>query len=337
MRQLTVSSLVRYLKNKLDTDSNLQRVIVAGEISNYHRHYSGHLYFTLKDDGAAINCVMFKSSAASLNFEPKTGDKVVLSANTSIFETTGQLQLYVLKMNLDGLGELYQKYELLKNKLESEGIFDNSHKISLTKNYIDNVAVLVGDKSAAMSDIKTAFERRWPLCKVDYYPVLVQGENAPSVIIDKLIEVDEMNYDAIILARGGGSFEDLFCFNDEQLVRTIYSLNTFIVTGIGHEQDFTLADFVADLRAATPTASVELITPSYDDVIETINDYIDDISQLIGSKFSYLKMNYDYYLEKLIHYQSHIDSLNLEINNNLLTSSSDSFLIDAIASLTANT
>lgn len=318
MRQLTVSSLVRYLKNKLDTDSNLQKIIVAGEISNYHRHYSGHLYFTLKDESAAINCVMFRSSAASLTFEPKTGDKVIVTANTSLFETTGQLQLYVLKVSLDGEGELYQKYEMLKKKLESDGIFDQEHKIELQKTYLDRVAVLVGDKSAAMSDIKTTFARRWPLCKVDYYPVLVQGDGAPSSIIEKLLEVDELDYDAIILARGGGSFEDLFCFNDEKLVMTIYNLKTFIITGVGHEQDFTLVDFVADKRAATPTASVELITPNFYEVIETINDYVADIRQLVDTKFNHEKLNFDYYLEKLVHYQAHIDTIINSIDNELI-------------------
>lgn len=318
MHELTVTTLVRYLKNKLDTDANIQRVLVAGEISNYHRHYSGHLYFTLKDDSAAINCVMFKSNATSLKFEPKTGDKVIVSANTSLFETTGQLQLYVLKITLNGAGELYQKYELLKNKLEADGIFNNEHKIQLSKTYLDRVAVLVGDKSAAMSDIKITFARRWPLCKVDFYPVLVQGENAPEQIIEKLLQVDKLEYDAIILARGGGSFEDLFCFNDEKLVMTIYQLKTFIITGIGHEQDYTLSDFVADKRAATPTASVELITPSYYDVIDSINDYIDDISQLMNAKFNNKKMNFDYYLEKLVHYQSHIESIKNLINNKLI-------------------
>lgn len=318
MQQLTVTSLVRYLKNKLDTDSNLQRICVAGEISNYHRHYSGHLYFTLKDENAAISCVMFKSAAASLSFEPKTGDKVVLTANTSLFETSGQLQLYVLKISLDGLGDLYQKYEALKKKLTAQGIFDDEHKIELSKQYVDNVAVLVGDKSAAMSDIKTMFARRWPLCKVDYYPVLVQGDSAPKTIISKLKEVDKLNYDAIILARGGGSFEDLFCFNDEELVNTIYKLKTFIITGIGHEQDFTLADFVSDMRAPTPTAAVELITPELDEVIELVDDYNAELNKSINIKFNKCKMNFDYYLEKLIHYQAHIISISNSIDNKLI-------------------
>ena len=324
MLQVTVSSLLRYLKNKLDTDNNIQRVLVSGEISNFHNHFSGHLYFTLKDDNAAINCVMFKSNASKLTFTPKTGDKVIIQANTSIFETTGQLQLYVLKMNLDGLGDLYLKFEQLKNKLNTEGYFSDDHKKVLTKTYLDKVAVLVGDKSAAMSDIKTTFNRRWPLCKVDYYPVLVQGLDAPNSIINELKKVDELDYDAIILARGGGSFEDLFCFNDENLVKTVYDLKTFIITGVGHEQDFTLVDFVADKRAATPTASVELITPNIIDTLDLINDYEYDLNSILNDKFNNIKMNYDYLTNKLLNYQAHLNLISNEIdmklnriNNNL--------------------
>lgn len=317
MQQISVTALVRYLKNKLDSDNNLQRVLVSGEISNFHRHGSGHLYFTLKDETSAISCVMFKSSAASLKFEPKTGDKVILQANTSIFETTGQLQLYVLKMNLDGLGDLYAQYEALKQKLEENGIFDEDHKQELTKTYIDNVAVLVGDNSAAMSDIKTTFARRWPLCNVDYYPVLVQGSDAPKQIISKLLEVDSKGYDVIILARGGGSFEDLFCFNDEKLVMCIYKLKTFIITGVGHEQDFTLVDFVADQRAATPTASVELITPNIIDVINEIDEYEEYIKNSLYKLVDNNKMKVDYYLQKLLKYQGKLESIKLNIDSEI--------------------
>ena len=315
MQQLSVTSLVRYLKNKLDTDTNIQNIIVCGEISNYHRHFSGHLYFTLKDETSQISCVMFKSYAAHLNFEPKTGDKVIVKANTSIFEASGQMQLYITKINLDGLGELYEKYEALKNKLEANGIFDDSNKITLDKYFIEKVAVLVGDKSAAMSDIKTTFSRRWPLCKVDYYPVLVQGNDAAKNIIDTLKDVDNKKYDAIILARGGGSFEDLFCFNDENLVMTIYKLKTFIITGIGHEQDYTLADFVADQRAATPTASVELITPNFDDVKEMIYSYEDSLISSMNNIINTKKMLLDVYLEKIISYQKNFNIFKNDINN----------------------
>ena len=315
MQQLSVTSLVRYLKNKLDTDTNIQNIMVCGEISNYHRHFSGHLYFTLKDETSQISCVMFKSYAAHLNFEPKTGDKVIVKANTSIFEASGQMQLYITKINLDGLGELYEKYEALKNKLEANGIFDDSNKITLDKYFIEKVAVLVGDKSAAMSDIKTTFSRRWPLCKVDYYLVLVQGNDAAKNIIDTLKDVDSKKYDAIILARGGGSFEDLFCFNDENLVMTIYKLKTFIITGIGHEQDYTLADFVADQRAATPTASVELITPNFDDVKEMIYSYEDSLMNSVDNIINTKKMLLDVYLEKIISYQKNFNIYKNDINN----------------------
>lgn len=317
MQQITVTALVRYLKNKLDSDNNLQRVLVSGEISNFHKHGSGHLYFTLKDESSAISCVMFKSSAATLKFEPKTGDKVILQANTSIFETTGQLQLYVLKMNLDGLGDLYAQYEALKKKLEDNGIFDEDHKQELSKTYIENVAVLVGDNSAAMSDIKTTFARRWPLCNVDYYPVLVQGNDAPKQIISKLLEVDAKGYDAIILARGGGSFEDLFCFNDEKLVMTIYRLKTFIITGVGHEQDFTLVDFVADQRAATPTASVELITPNIIDVIDEINECEEYIRNSLTKLVDDNRMKIDYYLQKLLKYQGRLENIKVNVDAKL--------------------
>ena len=314
MQQISVSALVRYLKNKLDTDNNLQRVLVGGEISNFHRHFSGHLYFTLKDENSSISCVMFKSSASSLKFEPKTGDKVIIQANTSIFESSGQLQLYVLKMNLDGLGDLYAQYEALKLKLQEKGIFADEHKIKLSKTYINNVAVLVGDKSATMSDIKTTFKRRWPLCNVDYYPVLVQGSDAPRQIISTLKDVDTKNYDAIILARGGGSFEDLFCFNDEELVICIYKLKTFIITGVGHEQDFTLVDFVADLRAATPTASVELITPNIIDVIDEISEYEEYIKNSLNKLVNDNAMKIDYYLQKLLKYQVKIENIKTGID-----------------------
>lgn len=258
---------------------------------------------------------MFKSNASSLKFEPKTGDKVIITANTSIFETTGKLQLYVLKVSLDGLGDLYAQYEMLKNKLQEKGIFDDGHKKQLSKKYINNVAVLVGDKSAAMSDIKTTFARRWPLCNVDYYPVLVQGNDAPKKIISRLKEVDKLNYDVIILARGGGSFEDLFCFNDEKLVMCMYDLNTFIITGIGHEQDFTLADFVADQRAATPTASVELITPNIIDVSDEINQYKTELFNNLMNKLNNTRMLFDYNFEKLTNFQNHLKNIDLNIDN----------------------
>ncbi len=308
---ISVAQLVGYLKNKLENDPNLQGLLVTGEISNFHRQMgSGHLYFTLKDERAQISCVMFKGSALSLRFEPKNGDKVELNARASIFEASGQMQLYVSSMRLSGLGDLFQKYEELKRKLNAEGYFSEQHKKTLKSKYLSRVAVLVGDNSAAMSDIKTCFKRRWPLCTVDYYTVLVQGEMASEDIIRKLKEVDELDYEAIILARGGGSFEDLFCFNDENLVKTIYSLKTFIVSGVGHEQDFTLCDFVADLRAPTPTASVELITVNIADIKKQVNE-LTNANCFINPRsiFERKQMVLDYYSSRLLNYRTRLNEI----------------------------
>lgn len=282
---LSVSTLLHYLKNKLDTDKQIQNIIVAGEISNFHHHQSGHLYFSLKDDLATISCVMFRFAASSLNFKPKNGDKVLVKANTSIFEASGQLQLYVVMMKLDGIGELFLQFEKLKQKLEAGGYFLVEHK-KVKPAFPLKIAVLVGDKSAALSDIQTNFKNRWPIAKVDYYPVLVQGNQASKDIINQLLKVDELNYDAIILARGGGSFEDLFAFNDEQLAYTIFNLKTFIITGIGHEQDFTIADFVADLRSPTPTAAVVMLTPDYREVQAKIDNCLSRISKSMQITFN---------------------------------------------------
>ena len=320
---ISVSTLVSYLKNKLDSDNRLHNVNVKGELSNFHKHYSGHLYFTLKDEKSAINCVMFHSKASSINFEPKNGDNVEVSANVSIFETSGQLQLYVNTMKLAGIGDLYQQFEMLKTKLANDGYFDDNHKKTITCFYPSKVAVLVGDKSAAMSDIKTCFARRWPLCTVDYYPVLVQGTEAPKDIVTKLNEVDKLGYEFIILSRGGGSFEDLFCFNDEELVKTIYNLKTFIITGVGHEQDFTLVDFASDLRAPTPTAAVELITPDIIDVKESIDTSMYSLNKNINQLLDKKKLLLDYYVTRLNLFQNRSRSYSdlIDLNVSLLNKS----------------
>lgn len=287
MKPISVTTLVRYLKNKLDSDEALRSVQVSGELSNFRKTSSGHLYFTLKDENSAISCVMFKSKAYSLSFVPENGNKVICSGSISMFEASGSLQLYVNTLKLDGIGDLYRQYEELKNKLFNEGLFDDNHKKEIPTLYPSKVAVLCGKDSAAMSDIKIQFNRRWPLCKVDYYPVIVQGSEAPSSMIQALMYVDTLDYEIIVLARGGGSFEDLFCFNDERLVRTIYDLNTFIITGVGHQQDFTLVDFVSDRRAPTPTGAIEMITPNIDDVL----DSIDDLSYRLNKSINLLIAN----------------------------------------------
>ena len=340
MKPISVTTLVRYLKNKLDSDEALRSVQVSGELSNFRKTSSGHLYFTLKDENSAISCVMFKSKAYSLSFVPENGNKVICSGSISMFEASGSLQLYVNTLKLDGIGDLYRQYEELKNKLFNEGLFDDDHKKEIPTLYPSKVAVLCGNDSAAMSDIKIQFNRRWPLCKVDYYPVIVQGSEGPSSMIQTLKDVDTMDYEIIVLARGGGSFEDLFCFNDERLVRTIYNLNTFIITGVGHQQDFTLVDFVSDRRAPTPTGAIEMITPNIDDVLDSIDDlsyrlnksiYLlitnnkDKLIQLSNNKYfkdpsllvDKVSLLLDYKIERLKRFSNKLDNYQLQIDKDV--------------------
>lgn len=337
MKPISVTTLVRYLKNKLDSDEALRSVQVSGELSNFRKTSSGHLYFTLKDENSAISCVMFKSKAYSLSFVPENGNKVICSGSISMFEASGSLQLYVNTLKLDGIGDLYRQYEELKNKLFNEGLFDDEHKKEIPTLYPSKVAVLCGNDSAAMSDIKIQFNRRWPLCKVDYYPVIVQGSEGPSSMIKTLKDIDTLGYEIIVLARGGGSFEDLFCFNDERLVRTIYNLNTFIITGVGHQQDFTLVDFVSDRRAPTPTGAIEMITPNIDDVLDSIDDLSyrlnksidllitnnkDKLIQLSNNKYfkdpsllvDKVSLLLDYKIERLKRFSNKLDNYQLQID-----------------------
>ncbi len=337
MKPISVTTLVRYLKNKLDSDEALRSVQVSGELSNFRKTSSGHLYFTLKDENSAISCVMFKSKAYSLSFVPENGNKVICSGSISMFEASGSLQLYVNTLKLDGIGDLYRQYEELKNKLFNEGLFDDDHKKEIPTLYPSKVAVLCGKDSAAMSDIKIQFNRRWPLCEVDYYPVIVQGGEGPSSMIKTLKDIDTLGYEIIVLARGGGSFEDLFCFNDERLVRTIYDLNTFIITGVGHQQDFTLVDFVSDRRAPTPTGAIEMITPNIDDALVSIDDLSyrlnksidllitnnkDKLIQLSNNKYfkdpsllvDKVSLLLDYKIERLKCFSNKLDNYQLQID-----------------------
>lgn len=340
MKPISVTTLVRYLKNKLDSDEALRSVQVSGELSNFRKTSSGHLYFTLKDENSAISCVMFKSKTYSLSFVPENGNKVICSGSISMFEASGSLQLYVNTLKLDGIGDLYRQYEELKNKLFNEGLFDDDHKKEIPTLYPSKVAVLCGKDSAAMSDIKIQFNRRWPLCEVDYYPVIVQGSEGPSSMIKTLKDIDTLGYEIIVLARGGGSFEDLFCFNDERLVRTIYNLNTFIITGVGHQQDFTLVDFVSDRRAPTPTGAIEMITPNIDDVLDSIDDLSyrlnksidllitnnkDKLIQLSNNKYfkdpsllvDKVSLLLDYKIERLKRFSNKLDNYQLQIDKEI--------------------
>ncbi len=253
----SVTTVVRYLKNKLDNDSLIQSILVKGEVSNFTRHTSGHFYFTLKDQTSRISCVMFRSNTSNAPYDIKNGMQLVVNGSISMFEATGAVQLYARSIVQDGIGDLYQRLEFLKNKLLNEGYFDEKHKKTIPR-YISKIALVTGNETAARKDVLTTIKRRWPLIEIDEFPCLVQGTNAYLEISDALLKADNSNADVILLVRGGGSIEDLWSFNEELVVKTIFKLHTPIISGIGHEIDTTLADLVSDRRAATPTAAAEL-------------------------------------------------------------------------------
>ncbi len=270
-QQWSVKALVSYLKLKLDNDNLVQNITVIGELSNFNHHHTNHMYFTLKDDKSRISCVMFASNAARVNFVPESGMQVIIEASVSVFEASGTLQLYVKSMIPYGVGNLALKFEQLKEQLSKEGLFDEKYKKALPSYPLD-IAIISGQDSAAMSDIKTTLNRRWPIAKTTIYNSLVQGNQAHLDIISNLKKADIAGHDLIILSRGGGSIEDLWPFNEELLARKIFTLKTPIISGVGHEIDFTISDFVSDLRAPTPTAAAEIATPDINEVINTISN-----------------------------------------------------------------
>ncbi|MEG1474516.1 MAG: exodeoxyribonuclease VII large subunit [Longicatena sp.] len=268
----SVSTLVHYIKETLDEDMNLQSVLIKGEISNFTNHRSGHWYFTLKDNKSKLSCVMFASYASRSKILLKEGMKVIVNASLSIYETSGSMQLYVTQVQIDGLGDLFLQLEQVKQKLSAEGLFDPTHKKPLPQ-YPLNIGIITAKTGAAIQDILTTIARRWPIANVSVYPCLVQGTLASAAIIKNLEAADAQGHDVILLARGGGAIEDLWCFNDEQLARCIYSLKSVIVSGVGHESDTTLVDYVSDARAPTPTAAAELITPDIQEVLLNVVSY----------------------------------------------------------------
>lgn len=257
---LSVSALTKYIKYKFDQDPHLQSVLLKGEISNFKKHSSGHLYFNVKDNQSVINAMMFKGNAAKLDFDPKEGDEVLIEARVSVYERRGNYQIYVNKMHIDGVGNLYQRLEALKKKLNQEGYFDQRYKNPIPK-YPNKIAVLTASTGAAIRDIESTIRSRYPLVQIEKISTLVQGKQAKDDIIEKLAYADTLNADTIILGRGGGSIEDLWNFNEEAVVHAIFNCQTPIISSVGHETDFTLSDFVADYRAATPTQAAVIATP----------------------------------------------------------------------------
>ena len=290
---ISVTDLNKYVKNKIADDEYLNNILVKGEISNFKHHYTGHMYFTLKDENSLIKCIMFKSYAQKLNFEPKDGMKVYIFGTVSVFERDGIYQIYAKAMEQDGLGDLYTKYQKLKNELEEKGLFDENHKkkIPIMPKII---GVLTSQTGSVIRDIINVSTRRNPNVYIRLFPVPVQGEGATEKIA---YGIDYMNKnklaDVLILARGGGSLEDLWPFNEEIVAKSIYDSEIPIISAVGHETDFSISDFVADLRAPTPSAAAELAVPDIYEVKQKINSYENRMKLSLNKKLEILKLRYE--------------------------------------------
>ncbi|MDU1273058.1 MAG: exodeoxyribonuclease VII large subunit [Staphylococcus epidermidis] len=285
---LSVSALTKYIKYKFDQDPHLQSVLIKGELSNFKKHSSGHLYFNVKDKESVISAMMFKGNASKLGFEPKEGDEVLIEARVSVYERRGNYQIYVNKMQIDGIGNLYQKLEQLKKKLKKEGYFDQSNKKLIPK-YPKKIAVLTASTGAAIRDIHSTINNRYPLVEQIQISTLVQGTQARQDIIEKIQYADSLDVDTIIVGRGGGSIEDLWNFNEEDVVKTIFNCQTPIISAVGHETDFTLSDFVADVRAATPTQAAVIATPDQYELLQQIKQYEYTLSRYIKQYIEHQK------------------------------------------------
>lgn len=272
LKPLKVSEVNQYIKRLLVSDPILYNLNVEGEISNFNHHYNGHMYFTLKDENSKIRCVMFSGDNRNLDFIPKDGMKVTVSGYISVYERDGSYQLYAKKLKRMGLGDLFAAFEKLKKKLEKEGFFNPIHKKKLP--YIPKkIGVVTSSTGAAIRDIITVIKRRFPYVEIIIYPVLVQGERAPRQICKGLNYFNSRkDIDLVITGRGGGSIEELWAFNDEDVARSIFDMNVPIISAVGHETDFTISDFVSDLRAPTPSAAGELATPIYDELNSKLKD-----------------------------------------------------------------
>ncbi len=291
---VSISSVIARIKNVLTQTMNLDGIWIQGEISNLTKHRSGHYYFSLKDKSGEMSCVMFSSYVSRLNFNVEEGMRVLVSGSINVYEQRGSLQLVIRQMKQDGLGDLYLEFEKRKQDLLRAGYFDESHK-KAKPDYIENIGVVTGAQAAALQDVLSTIQRRWPMMKVTLYPSLVQGSLAPKSLIQSLKEADTHNHDALLIVRGGGSFEDLFCFNDVQLVKTIYSLNTYIVSGVGHEVDTTLCDLVCDHRSVTPTAAAQWVTLDQYEVMTQILKDRELLRQNMSMILNHNKLKLDSY------------------------------------------
>lgn len=290
---ITVTDLNKYIKGRIDNDEMLNNVLVKGEISNFKNHYTGHMYFTLKDENSLIKCVMFKTYTTHLSFMPKDGMKVIVLGGVSVFERDGVYQIYAKAMKEDGLGNLYVAYEELKNKLSNEGLFDEKYKKPIPF-MPKTIGVLTSNTGAVIRDIINVSTRRNPNVNIRLYPVPVQGSGAGEKIAEGIEFMNKNKLaDVLILGRGGGSIEDLWPFNEEVVARAIFNSKIPIISAVGHETDFTIADFVADLRAPTPSAAAELAVANIDDVRENLRAYNNRYKVSLKKKIELMKMSYE--------------------------------------------
>ena len=290
---ITVSDLNKYIKEKIANDEYLNHILIKGEISNFKHHYTGHMYFTLKDENSLVKCIMFKSYAQKLNFTPKDGMKVYILGSVSVFERDGVYQIYAQAMEQDGLGDLYTKYQELKNKLEKEGLFNDLNKKPIPT-MPKTIGVLTSQTGSVIKDIINVSTRRNPNVHIRLLPVPVQGEGAAEKIAEGIKFMNKNNLaDVLILARGGGSLEDLWPFNEEIVARTIYESKIPIISAVGHETDFSISDFVADLRAPTPSAAAELAVPDIYEVKQKILGYENRLKISLVKKVELMRMKYE--------------------------------------------
>lgn len=290
---VTVTQLNKYIKDRFEEDENLNAVLVKGEISNFKNHYTGHLYFTLKDENSLIKCIMFKSYAERLAFKPKDGMKVMVFGSVSVFERDGVYQIYAKSLLEDGMGDLHEQFEQLKAKLEKEGLFDEAHKKTIPL-YPKVVGVLTSQTGAVIRDIINVSTRRNPNVYIRLLPVPVQGPGAAEQIAEKIKIMNELKLaDVLIIGRGGGSLEDLWPFNEEVVARAIYESELPVISAVGHETDFTIADFVADLRAPTPSAAAELAVPDVYELKQKINNYQNRCRMSLKKQIELMKLRYE--------------------------------------------
>ncbi len=290
---ITVTDLNRYIKNKVDGDEYLNNVLVKGEISNFKHHYTGHMYFTLKDENSLIKCIMFKTYTPNLKFVPRDGMKVMILGTVSVFERDGVYQIYCKAMQEDGMGSLYKAYEELKNKLEKQGLFDMKYKKPIPK-FPKCIGVLSASTGSVIRDIINVSTRRNPNCYIKLLPVPVQGKGAGEKIAEAIKIMNKYKLaDVIILARGGGSLEDLWPFNEEIVAHAIFESELPVISAVGHETDFTIADFVADLRAPTPSAAAELANPNVADLISDLEKYNNRLKKSLITKIETMKLRYE--------------------------------------------